>query len=61
MEEVQAAMDVAITREALDFQATVSSTLINVTLQKSAEMQATLARDAGLAAEGIGKNLNICV
>ena len=61
MEEVQAAMDVAVTKEALEFEATMSAALINVTLQKSAEMQSSLARDAGLAAEGIGKNLNITV
>lgn len=61
MEEVQAAMSVAITKEALDFEAAMSASLINVTFQKSAEMQANLARDAGLAAEGIGKNLNIAV
>ncbi len=61
MENVQAAMSVAITKEALNFEANMSSTLINVTLQKGEEMRAALARDAGLAAEGIGKNLNITV
>lgn len=61
MEEVQAAMSAAITRETLNFEAGMSSALINVTFQKQAEMQADLARNAGLAAEGIGKNLNITV
>ena len=61
MEEVQGAMSVAITKEALDFEAAMASSIINVTFQKSAEMQASTARDAGLAAEGIGKNLNIAV
>lgn len=61
MEEVQAAMSVAVTKEALDFEANMSANIINVTLQKGAEMQANLARNAGLAAEGIGKNLNLTV
>lgn len=61
MEDAQMAVSMAISKEALDFQASMSASLINVTIQKSAEMQASLARDAGLAAEGIGKNLNVAV
>lgn len=61
MDDTQMAMSVAITKEALDFEATMSATLINVSLQKGAEMRASLARDAGLAAEGLGQNLNITV
>lgn len=61
MEDAQAALSVAITREALDLEAAMSSTLINVSLEKSAEMQAALSRSAGLAAEGIGGKLDITV
>lgn len=61
MEETQVAMSMAITKEALNFDASMAAALINGTIQKGAEMQAALARDAGLAAEGIGKNLNVVV
>lgn len=61
MEDTQMAMSVAVTKEALDFNASMTAALIGGTFEKSAEMQAALARDAGLAAEGIGKNLNIKV
>lgn len=61
MEETQVAMSMAITKEALNFDASMTAALINGTIQKGAEMQAALFRDAGLAAEGIGKNLNIVV
>ena len=61
MEEVQAAMSVAATREALNFDASMTAALISGSIQKGAETQAALARDAGLAAEGIGKNLNMVV
>ena len=58
MEDTQMAMNVAITKESLDFQAGMAAALIGGTFEKSAEMQQTMARDAGLAAEGIGRNLN---
>lgn len=61
MEDVQMAFGVGITKEALDFDASMAAALIGGTFEKSAEMQALMARDAGLAAEGIGKNLNITV
>lgn len=61
MEDLQMAMDVAITKEALNFDASMSAALINKTFEKSAELSANLARAAGLAAEGIGKNINITV
>lgn len=61
MDDTQMAMSVAITRETLDFDASMAAALIGGTFEKSAEMQAALARDAGLAAEGIGRNLNIKV
>lgn len=54
MEDVQMALNVAITKAAIDFQANMSANIINVTLDKSAEVKA-----AGLAAEGIGQNINI--
>lgn len=61
MEDVQAAMSVAVTKEALDFEASMSASLINGTIQKSAEMQASMSRIAGMAAEGLGTKLNIVV
>lgn len=61
MEDVQAAMSVAVSKEALDFQASMSASLINGTIEKGAEMKASLSRIAGLAAEGLGANLNIVV
>lgn len=61
MEEVQMAMEVAVTRDALDFQAGMSSALINGTIQKGAEMAEQLSRSAGLAAAGIGTRLDAVV
>lgn len=58
MDDTQMMMSVAVTREALDFQAGMSAALINGTIQKGVEMQENLARIAGLQAEGIGLNLN---
>ena len=60
MNDVQAGMSVAITKEAMDFEASMTASLINGTIQKGAEMDAAL-RDAGLAAQGIGQNLDIVV
>lgn len=59
MDDTQMMMDVAITREALDFQASMSSAIINGSFEKAAELQANLARSAGLAAEGIGTKLDV--
>ncbi|MBQ4566529.1 MAG: hypothetical protein IJA79_00170 [Desulfovibrio sp.] len=61
MDSTQMAMSVAITKEAMDFQANMTAAVINGSLSKGAEMQQDLARVAGLAAEGIGNNLNIQV
>ncbi len=61
MDDTQMAMSVAITKESLNFDAAMTANLINGSIQKGAEMQAMLARDAGLAAMGIGQNLNIAV
>lgn len=61
MDDTQMAMSVAITKEALDFEAGMSAALINGTIQKGAEMADNLARISGLQAEGIGMNLNITV
>lgn len=57
----QASFSIAITKEALDFQAGMSSALINGTIEKGLEMQESLSRIAGLAAEGIGSNINLTV
>lgn len=61
MDDTQMAMSVAITKKSLDFQASMSSAIINGSFEKAAEVQANLARDAGLAAEGIGGKINITV
>lgn len=59
MNEVQMGMSVAISREALDFQASMSAAVINGSISKGLEMQALLDKNAGLAAQGIGGKLNI--
>lgn len=56
MDDVQVGMSVAITKEALDFQAAMSANIINGSFEKMAEM-----RGAGLAAQGIGQNIDISV
>ena len=61
MDPVQAGMSVAVTREALDFQASMSAAVINGSINKSQEMQQVMTRSAGLAAEGVGAKLNITV
>lgn len=61
MQVTQMAFNVAITRESLDFQASMSAALINGSFEKAAELQANFARSAGLAAEGIGANLSVTV
>ncbi|MDO5484512.1 MAG: hypothetical protein Q4F27_06340 [Desulfovibrionaceae bacterium] len=61
MDSTQMAMSVAVTRESLDFQASMSAAVINGSIDKGAEMQQNLARVEGLAAEGIGSKLNIQV
>lgn len=61
MEDVQAAFSVAVTKEAMDFQATMSAGMINGTFEKMSEVKNNLARTAGLAAQGIGTKLDIVV
>lgn len=60
VQSIQQAASMAIAKEALDFQASMSAALINGTIEKGLEMQESL-RMAGLAREGIGANLNITV
>lgn len=60
MNDVQVGMNVAVTKEAMDFEAGMMAAMINGTIQKGAEMEAVM-RDAGLAAQGIGQQLNIVV
>lgn len=57
----QMAMSVAVTKEAMDFNASMTAAIITGSFDKAAEMQANLSRSAGLAAEGIGSKLNITV
>lgn len=57
----QMAMDLAMTKKALDFDASMSAAIINGSFEKAAELQANLARNAGLAAQGIGANVNIAI
>ena len=59
MNDVQMGMSVSISREALDFQASMSAAVINGSINKGLEMQALLDKNAGLAAQGIGGKLNI--
>lgn len=57
----QMAMSVAVTKEAMDFQASMTSAIINGSFDKAAEVQAAMSRNAGLAAQGIGGKINIAV
>ena len=59
MNDVQMGMSVAISREALDFQASMSAAVINGSINKGQEMQMRMSKDAGLAAQGIGGTFNI--
>ena len=59
MEDVQMGMSVAVTKEALNFQANLASNRINGSIDKGQEMQQKMARIDGLAAEGIGSKLNV--
>ena len=59
MEDVQMGMSVAVTKEALNFQANMASNLINGSIDNGQEMQQKMARIDGLAAEGIGSKLNV--
>ena len=59
MNDVQMGMSVAISREALDFQASMSAAVINGSINKGQEMQMRMDKDAGLAAQGIGGTINI--
>ena len=52
-------MSVAVTKDALNFQATMASAVITGSLDKGQEMQQNMARIDGLAAEGIGSKLNV--
>lgn len=61
LQTVQAAFDIAMTKKALNFEADMAASLITGSIQKGAEMQAMMSRDAGLAAEGIGTRVNIAV
>ena len=57
--DVQMGMSVTISREALNFQASMAAAVINGSINKGQEMQALMGKDAGLAAQGIGSRLNI--
>ena len=59
MNDVQMGMSVSISREALDFQASMSAAVINGSINKGQEMQMRMDKDAGLAAQGIGGKINI--
>lgn len=65
MEDMQAtaqmAMDLAISRKALEFDASMNAALITGSFEKAAELQASMNRNAGLAAQGIGVNLNLTI
>ena len=59
MNDVQMGMSVAISRDALDFQSSMSAAVINGSINKGQEMQGRMNKDAGLAAQGIGGKINI--
>ena len=61
VQSVQAAFNIAMTKKALNFEADMAANLITGSLQKGAEMQAMMSRDAGLAAQGIGTKVNVTV
>ena len=58
MDDVQMGMSVSVTKSALNFQANMSAALISGTIDKGAEMEQNL-RSQGLAAEGIGGQLEV--
>ena len=58
MDDVQMGMSVSVTKNALNFQASMAATLINGTIDKGAEMEQNM-RSQGLAAEGIGGKLDV--
>ena len=58
MDDVQMGMSVSVTKNALNFQASMAATLINGTIDKGAEMEQNM-RSQGLAAEGIGCKLDV--
>ena len=58
MDDVQMGMSVSVTKNALNFQASMAATLINGTIDKGAEMEQNM-RSQGLAAEGIGGRLDV--
>ena len=58
MDDVQMGMSVSVTKNALNFQASIAATLINGTIDKGAEMEQNM-RSQGLAAEGIGSKLDV--
>lgn len=59
--EAQMMLDVGITKKSLDFEASISAALINGSFEKAAELQANMARKAGLAAQGLGQNIDISI
>ncbi|MBO5490523.1 MAG: hypothetical protein J5960_03735 [Desulfovibrio sp.] len=59
MQQVQAAASMNVARSVMDLQANMAASLISGSLDKGAELQDQMARVAGLAAQGIGGNLNI--
>ncbi|WP_297671319.1 hypothetical protein [uncultured Desulfovibrio sp.] len=59
LQQVQTAANVNVARSVMDLQANMAASLISGSLGKDAELQDQMARVAGLAAQGIGGNLNI--
>lgn len=59
LQQVQAAASMNVARSVMDLQANMAASLISGSLGKGAELQDQMARVAGLAAQGIGGNLNI--
>lgn len=59
MSETQMGMSVALTSQALNFQANMASAVINGSIGKGQEQEQQTARAAGMAAEGVGARLNV--
>lgn len=59
MSEAQMGMSVAVTRQALNFQANMAAAVINGSLGKGQEQEEQAARAAGMAAEGVGARVNV--
>lgn len=59
MSETQMGVSVAVTSQALNFQANMASAVINGSIDKGREQDQQAARAAGMAAQGVGSKLDV--